>query len=262
MAAALTLLITAATLPARAQTPLDIDPTGGLRDGLETSAQAGGMTREELVRKWDTDGNGTIDESEAAVARVRMRRSRLETQQSAAINPLTGRPRGVDAAEESSVEPEAPPELPRKRQTDGPTLPGTRVPDMRPAAPERRSSASAPAANPKPAAPAAAGSTPWRTGAGTGGVRAGAPAARPGYGALKPGSAQAGRPADKSGTGRATTAAAVPDGRGAAFRGGLVPAPRSGRNLQPRGPLPAPIGRPESPTPRTPRLSADEIGGF
>ena len=266
MAAALGLLIAASPHSARAQAPADLDPTGGLREGVDSGATTVGMTREELVRKWDLDGNGTIDESEAVVARTRMRRSRLEMQLNAAIDPLTGRPRVTDAADEPSVAADIPPQ-PRRHPPAGPSLPGTRVPDMPLAAPARTTSSSAPPANASKAGPAAAGSTPTRTGAAMGGIRAGAPAARPGYGSLTTGGdLKAGRLPGKTGSLRApTTAAAVPDGRGAVFRGGLLPAPRSGRTPQPRGPLSAPSGRPESPTPlmpRTPRLNADEIGGF
>ncbi|MEX0670062.1 MAG: hypothetical protein WD060_06375 [Pirellulales bacterium] len=269
MAAALALLIAAAPHSARAQAPADLDPPGGLRDDVDSGSTTVGMSREELVRKWDLDGNGAIDESEAAVARTRMRRSRLEMQRSAAIDPLTGRPRVTDAADEPSVTADIPPQ-PRRRPPAGPSLPGTRVPDVPLAAPARTTSSSAPPANASKVGPAAAGSTPTRTGGAMGGVRAGAPAARPGYGSLTTGGdPKAGRSPGKTGSLRApTTAAAVPDGRGAAFRGGLLPAPRLGRTSQPRGPLSAPSGRPESPTPRTPlmprtpRLNADEIGGF
>ncbi|MEI6505393.1 MAG: hypothetical protein WCO90_05865, partial [Planctomycetota bacterium] len=127
MAAALGLLIAASPDSARAQAPADLDPTGGLREGVDSGSTTVGMTREELVRKWDLDGNGTIDESEAVVARTRMRRSRLEMQLNAAIDPLTGRPRVTDAADEPSVAADIPPQ-PRRHPPAGPSLPGTRVP--------------------------------------------------------------------------------------------------------------------------------------
>ena len=240
--ATLVILIAAATLPASAQAPLDIDPTGGLRQAGDDDLAPSGMTREELVRKWDADGNGTIDESEAAVARARMRRSRLETQMNASIDPLTGRPRVIEADEKPPIEAAAPAAPPPGRKNRA-APPGTRAPEQR--APEQRTT------------------TPRPTGATMGGVRAGAPAARPGYGALKPESdPQRSRSTGRNASGRTT--ATSPDGRGG-FRGGLLPTARPGRLPRSQSPLPAPLGRPESPVPLmpgTPRINADEIGGF
>jgi hypothetical protein len=54
----------------------EIDPTGGLRSRTPSAPEPAptGATREELVRRWDLDGNGTIEPSEASIARARMRR--------------------------------------------------------------------------------------------------------------------------------------------------------------------------------------------
>jgi len=62
---------------------------------------AAGMSREELVRKWDLNSDGSIDEGEAEVARSRMRRDRAELQLKSGIDPLTGKPRilAVDDAD-------------------------------------------------------------------------------------------------------------------------------------------------------------------
>ena len=73
MAAALGLLIAASPHSARAQAPADLDPTGGLREGVDSGATTVGMTREELVRKWDLDGNGTIDQQELRVMMTKLR---------------------------------------------------------------------------------------------------------------------------------------------------------------------------------------------
>ena len=74
-----------------AQTEDQIDPTGGLRSRDPSPPPPSGKTsREELMRQWDLDFNGSIDPSEAAVARARMRRSRQEIEANSEIDPLTG----------------------------------------------------------------------------------------------------------------------------------------------------------------------------
>ena len=245
------------------------DPTGGLRSrGMVPSAPAAGQSREELVRQWDLDGNGTIDASEAAVARARMRRGRVEMQLNAGIDPLTGRPRvtaeeAVLAAEE--VGPELPPEMPEepaKRSPKGPSLPGTRVPEPAPATSGTSSGPRPPrlptVAGGTPGQPSSAtrpGPAPTRPGSATGGVRAGAPAARPGYGSLAPRSdLNAGRPRPDPTMTR--PGSSIPGARMPIPRGGLLPSTRPGVGALPRPTTPA------APSPRLPRVTADEIGGF
>ena len=245
------------------------DPTGGLRSrGMVPSAPAAGQSREELVRQWDLDGNGTIDASEAAVARARMRRGRVEMQLNAGIDPLTGRPRvtaeeAVLAAEE--VGPELPPEMPEepaKRSPKGPSLPGTRVPEPAPATSGTSSGPRPPrlptAAGGTPGQPSSAtrpGPAPTRPGSATGGVRAGAPAARPGYGSLAPRSdLNAGRPRPDPTMTR--PGSSIPGARMPIPRGGLLPSTNPGVGALPRPTTPA------APSPRLPRVTADEIGGF
>jgi len=245
------------------------DPTGGLRSrGMVPSAPAAGQTREELVRQWDLDGNGTIDASEAAVARARMRRGRVEMQLNAGIDPLTGRPRvtaeeAVLDAEE--VGPEMPPEMPEepaKRSPQGPSLPGTRVPEPAPATSGTSAGPRPPrlptGAGGTPGQPSSAtrpGSAPTRPGSATGGVRAGAPAARPGYGSLAPRSdLNAGRPRPDPTMTR--PGSSIPSARMPIPRGGLLPSTRPGVGALPRPTTPA------APSPRLPRVTADEIGGF
>jgi len=70
------------------------DPTAGRAGGLVPGGDGrrAGLTREELIREWDLDGDGTISKSEADVARGRMRKRRIEMQLQAGIDPLTGSP--------------------------------------------------------------------------------------------------------------------------------------------------------------------------
>lgn len=235
------------------------DPTGGLRSrGMVPGAKGGapGSSREELVRQWDLDGNGTIDASEAAIARARMRRSRLESGLDGGLDPVTGKPRvlveGEPADETPAADTNGPPDVPaepRKRAPDKPALPGTRAPDAKPVvsgtslptAPKSPSSTvgDAESRSKTPRIP----SVPSRPGSVTGGVRAGAPAARPGYGSLAP------KPDLNAGI-------PVPDtGRRAGGpRGGLLPSAR--------GPVAPRPTTPAAPTPRPPRMSADDIGGY
>jgi hypothetical protein len=141
------------------------------------------------------------------------------------------------------------PEEPRKRVGEKPALPGTRAPDAKPvvsgtAGPTVPKSPSqtlgdAESRSKTPRPPSAQS----RPGSVTGGVRAGAPAARPGYGSLAP------KPDLNAGI-------PVPDTsrRAGVPRGGLLPSAR--------GPLAPRPTTPSAPTPRPPRVSADEIGGF
>jgi hypothetical protein len=234
------------------------DPTGGLRSrGMAPGVKGGapGASREELVRQWDLDGNGTIDASEAAVARARMRRSRLDAGLDGGLDPVTGKPRVLVDGEPADEPPapdntNAPPEMPaepRKRAADKPALPGTRAPDAKPVVsgtsiptvPKSPTVGDAESRSKTPRLPSA----PSRPGSVTGGIRAGAPAARPGYGSLGP------KPDLNAGI-------PLPDTSRTAGgqRGGLLPSVR-------RPPATRPT-TPSAPTPRPPRVSADEIGGF
>lgn len=237
-----------------------------------------GASREELVERWDLDGNGAIDESEAAIARSRMRRARMKLEAQSGIDPLTGRPRGLDAETTESVEePVAkppPPSPPRRRSSEEPALPGTRVPAMKrpdtptePVPPSAGQTSGPRDPELEPRLPSAGGQPAQRSGAIAGGVRAGAPAARPGYGAAVPFSDL------NAGRGR-IVAGPTPDQPSSQARGrmsgGLVPRPvlppaaggtaRGGRNAgRPAGSPPA---APATPTlPRPPRVTAEDIGG-
>jgi hypothetical protein len=249
----------------RGQEAAEIDPTGGLRSrGLGAQGPAIGISREELVRQWDLDGNGTIDASEAAVAKARMRRSRRDMELGTSIDPVTGKPRvaveeSLDEADDLPPEPgidESPEHRPRAADAVAP--PGTRVPEVKPVAsgtaglsvPRITSSGSAPSSG------ARAGSRPspaWsRPGSLTGGVRAGAPPARTGYGQFAPKpDLNAGLPAPRTMNGRPVLSGT----RGFVPRGGFLPTMRS--PLMPR-PSATPSLVPATPS----RVMADDIGGY
>lgn len=258
------LMVVGVGMPSRGdEGPPEIDPTGGLRSrAVVPQGPALGVSREELVRQWDLDGNGTIDASEANVARARMRRARIETELGTGIDPLTGKPRAVAdvVTEESSEEPDAsgaemPPEA-RVRSADADAPPGTRVPGVGPvvsgtAGPRVPSITSSGSAVPgRGAGTRTTGSAPAarssRPGSLTGGTRAGAPAARSGYGAAEP------KPDLNAGLPRSFGRPVVSGTRGSA-RGGFMPSVRS--PFAPRPALPPVV-------PPTPRVTADEIGGF
>lgn len=209
---------------------------------------ADGVTREELVRRWDVDSDGKIDASEAEVARARMRRERAELWRTTGIDPLTGQPRRQEGDQTDEEAPLLPPDLvdepvtePKPNRTD-PALPGSRVPDVRlpdavPPAPKTTPPATTrvpDARKPSAAAPAA---RPGRDMV-TGGVRAGAPAARPGYGA------SGGK--NELNAGRRPGTLPRP--------GGMPPRTVPGGSRQPAAPAPALVP--------APRISAEEIGGY
>ncbi len=266
------------------------DPTPGRAGGLlPGEMRRAGLTRDELVREWDLDGDGAISKSEADVARGRMRKRRIEMQLQSGIDPLTGSPLRVDAgldesAAEPGMEPEfrLPPELPPapRAKDRGDSLPG-----LRPPAPPQAGvvSRSTPAASGERAiplvGPAKPGPAPVSSRASwlpprpfapavTGGVRAGAPAAVPGYGTGPWADLNAGRrPRRESGAGAETGA-----GQSTAGGGGLVPSSRppgrTGAIILPR--VPGRTGSPPAPNARStttplvprPQITAEDIGGY
>lgn len=157
--------------------------SGGLLPTRETPSISGGRTREEMLRRFDLDANGRIDEGEAEAARARMRRERVERIQKSGIDPLTGRLRGapVDAAPPVDEDLQLVPGNP----TDQPPPPPNKD-----AAEEKKPPPPTPPALPLGRAPVM-----------TGGVRAGAPAVRSGYGATGPKQdLNAGRPREPQST--------------------------------------------------------------
>ncbi len=200
-------------------------------DGVAVAQTPGGgsslpqISREELMRRFDLNSDGKVDESEAELGRAKMRRERLDQERNRQIDPLTGRPRGEAA--EADAQPAEPPRKPitgiddllppRKPllgdSTDeglavGKTAKGkagegrSRGRASRSAnATEGRGGASGKGA-PKGPGPFGAGRQSDGHPAGaagpiSGGVRAGAPPARPGYGAKGAGADAAGGAASR-----------------------------------------------------------------
>jgi hypothetical protein len=244
------------------------------------------LTREELLRGWDLDADGSISKSEADVARARMRRTRLELQLGAGIDPLTGLPRGADEAEASGdnpadeprfqLPPEPGPTEPSRTRRD--SLPGLRAPVpqspatagptlARPTAPAAPGSTLSPAAPPKPLSARASWLPPQQLApTATGGVRAGAPAALPGYGSGAWSDLNAGRQPESfqaaaDGQSRSPTKPSgglLPSIRPPGRTGAIILPPLPGRAVGPAVPRPpqAPVSR----GPSAPRITADEIG--
>jgi hypothetical protein len=271
------------------------DPSAAKSGGLVPApvANRSGLTREELVRSWDLDGDGTISKPEADVARGRMRRKRLEMQLDSGMDPLTGLPRSLqpidpEADAEENDEPifRLPPESPQEPERPEASLPGMRSPTIEvpgamggsslPSAPASAAPPLSPRGSIGPQPPARSGRASWLppqrfAPAVTGGVRAGAPAAVSGYGAGPWSDLNAGRrPTNQqSGVGNNPTGQAAANGA----TGGLLPANRpAGRTGsliipaapgQPRG-LGTPPRSAAPPPPLVPRpgISAEEIGGY
>ncbi|MEI6037729.1 MAG: hypothetical protein WCQ91_07395 [Planctomycetota bacterium] len=211
--------------------------------------------REELVRRYDLNADGRIDESEAEMARSKMRRERAERSRHSGLNPLTGRPRSEKAnpnvpqlgdrdraARENPLQQN--PVQPRPTQPAGSTAhttlnPGSElllVPGRPDGAPRKtdgvesrpglspstasspRATRQTPAATQSPAQP--------RSSVITGGVRAGAPAVRPGYGAPGAGTdLNAGR-----------LPGGLPSAQGRPAQGQASPKPLNRPSLFPQGP--------------------------
>lgn len=177
--------------------------------------------REELVRRYDLNADGRIDESEAEMARSKMRKERAEMSRRSGLNPLTGRPRSEKANEqvpglgdrdgasrENELQTRMTQPLPQTRmsqplqsQPTGSTaqalgsqgselllVPGRpdgvlRKTDGVESRPGLSPSAASSPRTTRQTPPATQSSAQPRSSAITGGVRAGAPAVRPGYGA-------------------------------------------------------------------------------
>lgn len=73
---------------AHAQAPTEPARRGGLLPGRTANPAPQFRTRDELTRQWDLNADGTIDESEAEMARAKMRRQRTEVMQKLQASPL------------------------------------------------------------------------------------------------------------------------------------------------------------------------------
>jgi hypothetical protein len=208
---------------------------GGLLPQRTPDSPLAPVSREELMRRFDLNADGRIDEAEAEMARSRMRRERAEIMRNSSVDPLTGRPRGAPPPEPPQKPAgiqaaEVAPPAAKPKDDELLLVPGR--PDGTPAPATQTPSAKTQPATGRPSASAARQPVPTRQlpTATTGGVRAGAPAARPGYGALGP-------RADLN-AGRQTTAPTKP-----------APAARPAIG---RAPTPRPIA--------PPRITAEDIG--
>ncbi len=272
-------------------TTVSAQDTPPSRGGGSAAVPTAGLSREELVRSWDLDRDGTLSTSEAEVARARMKRERLETQLGAGLDPITGRPRGEgsESADRDADSPyQLPPELPPVTQPPGSTTtPGISQPKVRPktmaelaapimAAPTVPGLPNAPMTTPSgsstPITAERSSRASWlpptsKGNTGAGGPRAGAPPAVPGYGAGSWSDLNAGRPLPSTRTTHPATAA---DGRTGVTGGGLLPssraAGRTGALLLPGQTVPklAPLVPTTPPRPRAtlPRITAEDIGGY
>ena len=255
---------------------------GGLVPGASTPRT--GLTREELLREWDLDGDGTISRPEADVARGRMRRRRLDMQLGAGVDPITGLPRSVDTEADERAEgdedelvfrlpPEDPPPASKPRVEAAP--PGMRAPapareEPAGVAPTAPTSPLGQGGQPATAKPTLSGRASWLppqpiAPAATGGLRAGAPPAVPGYGAgpwsgLNAGRRPAGEPAAGAGAARPGVGGGLVPGQRLPGRTGALMLPNAARAGATRTPAAPPT--PTTPTVSEPRITAEDIGGY
>lgn len=287
--------------------PKEVDrEAASKQDRPEASANAPSATaaigpRVPLLRKWDINGDGRIDEGEAEVARARMRRERREMQREAGNDPLTGLPRrdkdqaadGAGEATSRRVNEDETAELPADTDSDdddtSPWLPGTRTPRLAmpvpipqppvvglpQGIPRASIYTRPPEATQPPSGPAASGVRPsarGQVGALTG-PQSGSPAglgSRAGWTSrwTQPltGGARAGAPPAAAGYGAASPKRDLNAGRhreDLPSLQGLTPRIDVSGGLLPTVRQPRQtIAPPVAPVVRPPRLTAEEIGGF
>jgi hypothetical protein len=167
----------------------------------KTRAAAGAavprLTREELIRKFDLNRDGKIDQGELEVASSKMRLERAEMRLSRGVDPVTGLPRD---AQEGGLEPDEAEEPPLSIEELARRLGLEPAPqETPPAAPPPPADGERPL-QPRifgltpPSQSAAAATEPGSRAALPGGVRAGGRPALPGYGSgVRPPSLNAGR---------------------------------------------------------------------
>jgi hypothetical protein len=273
--AVVVLMTGAAAHPSAAQNPETPPPRrGGLLPQRTAAPSVEPISRAELLRRFDLNADGSIDEAEAEMARSRMRRERAEVLRNSGIDPVTGRPRGAPPpqapAKAVATPPTQPPASGRAAGDELLLVPGR--PDGS-GTPPRARDANAGARQPGGASPVSpATERPMAT---TGGVRAGAPPVRPGYGSLGPKpNLNAGRPLDVPAGGQRGIQAGMQSGGRSGVQAGVqggTPAPRpglprtgggvSGRSTQNATPSRgSPPPRPGLFPQASPRVSAEDIG--
>lgn len=237
-------LITALLVIAASATAV-ADGGAGRSGGLVPSPR---KTREELIREWDLNSDGRIDQGEAEVAASRMRRERAELRLNSGIDPLTGLPRGeagqagLEQEEQSPDDADADADMvleeepldadTRSEDDERPALPGTRVPRPRLPGAGKPTETRDLNAGRAPAGPVGAAAVDRLRRPLTGGARGGGIPARAGYGSGVPsGPLNAGRPIEP----RTRVIAPAPT----AARGGLAAPSRPGATGA-RPPAPAP----------------------
>jgi len=243
---------------------------GGLLPQRTPTSPLAPVSREELMRRFDVNADGRIDEVEAEMARSRMRRERAEVMRQSSIDPLTGRPRGAPppgSIQERAREPvriqaaDVAPPFAKPKDDELLLLPGR--PDGTPApandTQQPANAAQQPAVPSRPPANAAREALPTRQppSAVTGGVRAGAPPARPGYGALGP------KPDLNAGRQPTLPSGGMQPRVGGMPPRGMPPGGMTGRTAPPNtGPAGRPsIGRAPAARPvPPPRITAEDIG--
>ena len=207
-----------------------------------------------LLRKWDLDGDGRVDEGEAEVARMKMRREQMELKEKSLFSRTKEKPDAAPLPERepagsgllAPLEPDAEqprrertaPAEPKRQELNAAARPAPGQPGTGPGGSARGDGRGSSAASGQRPAAGAAQALPGREGGGplvTGGARAGG-LARPGYGSSVPrGDLNAGRPIPPR-----------PAVQRPPMTGGLLPAPRRGS-----APAPAPAAQP--------RVSSDDL---
>ena len=235
---------------------------GAAAKGAAEAAPSAPLSRSELLRRFDLNFDGTIDEAEGQLGRAKMRREREEEEQrrksEEEIDPVTGRPRGEankgkqpEAAKRRiiSIDDLLPPNADATDGTDAEREAAEGSPERAPREGDPEAAAATATGRARNgaifggsgAAKGSTGKAPPATGSGrpgaiSGGVRAGAPPARPGYGApssAKPdGAAKTTRPLN-AGRPRGSTlpgASAARPNAPAATAPGARPGPATGNN--------------------------------
>lgn len=120
---------TSAPAQAPAQAPSPAPRSGGLLPERGRASTSGAILRQELIKRWDLNTDGRIDESEADVARLRMRQDRNENQRNRGLDPLTGRQRVPTTLNATGLGAGRTDVLTENGTADESTLPGSTFPE-------------------------------------------------------------------------------------------------------------------------------------